>query len=194
MFVLISYLSGINCHPYNGKHPPGYQKRAKMQLIPDDTFWQNETLRNLQCSLARWQATAILNFVLEVPSSNLDRTLTILPELFNIFPLFSHHSTMRKTTWSQTVLLCVCVVRHCSKINYYGDSGYRPYHGYHCYSKLLLLLLLLLLLFDMDVSCHRPFLPGTPLEPAVIPTAHASSFTLQYFPYYVWCSKYSCLL
>ena len=45
----------------------------------------------------------------------------------------------------------------------------------------------------MDVSCHRHFLPGTSLEPAVIPTAHASSFTLQYFPYYVWCSKYSCL-
>ena len=39
-----------------------------------------------------------------------------------------------------------------------------------------------------------PFLPGTSLEPAVIPTAQASSFTLQYFPYYVWCSKYSCLL
>ena len=64
----------------------------------------------------------------------------------------------------------------------------------------------------MDVSCHRPFLsgtslepaviiiiiiirygcllsqaflPGTSLEPAVIPTAHASSFTLQYFPYCV---------
>ena len=33
----------------------------------------------------------------------------------------------------------------------------------------------------MDVSCHRPFLPGTPLEPVVIPTAQASSFTLQYF-------------
>ena len=49
----------------------------------------------------------------------------------------------------------------------------------------LLLLLLLLLLFDMDVSCHRPFLPGTSLEPAVIPTTQASSFTLQYFPYYV---------
>ena len=44
------------------------------------------------------------------------------------------------------------------------------------------------------ISCHRPFLPGTSLEPAVIPTAQASSFTLQYFPYYVWCSKYSCLL
>ena len=37
----------------------------------------------------------------------------------------------------------------------------------------------------MDVSCHGSFLPGTSLEPAVIPTAHTSSFTLQYFPYYV---------
>ena len=37
----------------------------------------------------------------------------------------------------------------------------------------------------MDVSCHRPFLPVISLEPAVIPTAQASSFTLQYFPYYV---------
>ena len=33
----------------------------------------------------------------------------------------------------------------------------------------------------MDISCHRPFLPGTSLEPAVIPTAQASSVTLQYF-------------
>jgi hypothetical protein len=47
------------------------------------------------------------------------------------------------------------------------------------------ILLLLLLLCDMDVSCHRPFLPGTSLEPAVIPIAQASNFTLQYFPYYV---------
>jgi len=46
-------------------------------------------------------------------------------------------------------------------------------------------ILLLLLLYDMDVSCHRPFLPGTSLEPAVIPTAHNSSFTLLYFLYYV---------
>jgi hypothetical protein len=35
------------------------------------------------------------------------------------------------------------------------------------------------------VSCHRPLLPGTSLEPAVTPTAQASIFTLQYFPYYV---------
>ena len=34
----------------------------------------------------------------------------------------------------------------------------------------------------MDVSCQRPFLPGTSLEPAVIPTVQASSLTLQYFP------------
>ena len=30
----------------------------------------------------------------------------------------------------------------------------------------------------MDVSSHRPFLPGTSLEPAVIATTQASSFTL----------------
>ena len=35
------------------------------------------------------------------------------------------------------------------------------------------------------VCCHRPFLPSTSLEPTAIPTAQASSFTLQYFPYYV---------
>jgi hypothetical protein len=44
--------------------------------------------------------------------------------------------------------------------------------------SVLLLLLLLLLLYDMDVSCHRHFLPGTSLETAVNPTAQASSFTL----------------
>jgi hypothetical protein len=43
----------------------------------------------------------------------------------------------------------------------------------------------------MDVSRHRPFLPGTSLDLAVIPTAQASSFTLQYFAYYVWCRKYT---
>jgi len=35
------------------------------------------------------------------------------------------------------------------------------------------------------MSLSQEFLPGTSLEPAVIPTAQASSFTLQYFPYYV---------
>ena len=35
-----------------------------------------------------------------------------------------------------------------------------------------------------DVSCHRPFLPGTSLEPVVIHTAQASSFTFYYYYYY----------
>ena len=51
--------------------------------------------------------------------------------------------------------------------------------------RCLLLLLLLLL--------SHPSLPGTSLAPTVISTAQASSFILQYFPYYVWCSKYGCL-
>ena len=44
---------------------------------------------------------------------------------------------------------------------------------------------IIIIIIDMNVSCHRYFFPGTALEPAVIPTAQASSFTLQYFPYYV---------
>jgi hypothetical protein len=38
----------------------------------------------------------------------------------------------------------------------------------------------------MDVSCHRPFLPGNSPEPAVIPTAQVSSFTLHYYYYYYY--------
>ena len=38
----------------------------------------------------------------------------------------------------------------------------------------------------MGVSFHRPFLPGTSLKPAVIPTAQASSFTLHYYYYYYY--------
>jgi hypothetical protein len=56
----------------------------------------------------------------------------------------------------------------------------------------LLLLLLLLLLLD-TVSCHRPFPHITSPETTVIPTAQSSSFRLQYFPYCVWRSMYSCL-
>jgi hypothetical protein len=46
-------------------------------------------------------------------------------------------------------------------------------------------IIIIIIIIINVVSCHRPFLPGTSLEPAVIPTAQASSFTLQYFPYYV---------
>ena len=61
-------------------------------------------------------------------------------------------------------------------------------------AAILLLLFMVLIIIKYGCLCHRPFLPGTSLEPAVIPTAHASSFTLQHFPYCVRCSKYSCLL
>jgi len=63
-----------------------------------------------------------------------------------------------------------------------------PGHDWPRYPLISILLLLYVCLLS------HPFLPGTTHEPAVNPTAHASSFTLQYFPYYVWCSKYSCLL
>ena len=49
----------------------------------------------------------------------------------------------------------------------------------------IIIIIIIIIIIDMNVSCHRTFLPGTSLEPAVIPTAQASSFTLQYFPYYV---------
>jgi hypothetical protein len=37
----------------------------------------------------------------------------------------------------------------------------------------------IIIIIFIIVYCHRPFLPGTSLEPAVILTAQASSFTLQ---------------
>jgi hypothetical protein len=47
------------------------------------------------------------------------------------------------------------------------------------------IIIIIIIIIIKVVSCHRPFLPGTSIEPAVIPTAQASSFTLQYFTYYV---------
>jgi len=46
-------------------------------------------------------------------------------------------------------------------------------------------IIIIIIIIIINVSCHRPFLPGTSLEPAVIPTSQASTFTLQYFPYYM---------
>jgi hypothetical protein len=57
----------------------------------------------------------------------------------------------------------------------------------------LLLLIIIIIVVVVVVSCHRPFLPGNSLQPTVIPSTQNSSFRLQYLPYYVWCSKYSCL-
>jgi hypothetical protein len=43
---------------------------------------------------------------------------------------------------------------------------------------LIIIIIIIIIIIVVVVSCHRPFLPGTSLEPAVNPTAQASSFTL----------------
>ena len=45
--------------------------------------------------------------------------------------------------------------------------------------------IIIIIIIQYVCLLSKAFLPGTSLEPAVIPTAHASSFTLQYFLYYV---------
>jgi len=51
----------------------------------------------------------------------------------------------------------------------------------------LIFVIIIIIIIIIQYVClpSQAFLPGTSLEPAVIPTAQASSFTLQYFPYYV---------
>jgi hypothetical protein len=55
----------------------------------------------------------------------------------------------------------------------------------HIIIIIIIIITIIIIIIIIVVSCHRPFLPGTSLEPAAIPKAQASSFTLQYFPYYV---------
>jgi hypothetical protein len=50
---------------------------------------------------------------------------------------------------------------------------------------IIIIIIVIIIIIIVVVSCHKPILPGNSLEPTVIPTAQASSFTLQYFPYYV---------
>ena len=75
----------------------------------------------------------------------------------------------------------------------YGDGDDDDYGGHDVMVMMIMVIIIIIIIIiiivvvivDMNVPCHRSFLPGTSLEPAVIPTAQASSFTLQYFPYYV---------
>ena len=53
------------------------------------------------------------------------------------------------------------------------------------FGRKLSLVRLIIIIIQYVCLLSQAFLPGTSLEPAVIPTAQASSFTLQYFPYYV---------
>jgi len=46
-------------------------------------------------------------------------------------------------------------------------------------------IIIIIIIIQYVCVLSQAFLPGTSLEPAVIPTAQASSFTLHYFPYYV---------
>jgi len=50
---------------------------------------------------------------------------------------------------------------------------------------IIIIIIIIIVFLFFNVSCQRPILPGNSLEPTVIPNAQASSFTLQYFPYYV---------
>ena len=45
--------------------------------------------------------------------------------------------------------------------------------------------IIIIIIIQYVCLLSQAFLPGTSLEPAVIPTTQASRFTLQYFPYYV---------
>ena len=119
-------------------------------------------------------------------------SLTFLPRCIFFYPVhedtkFSpkrlHLSTNLHGRTSHKAVICtVTTVR----------ASYNT--GVLCVSSPFYVIIIIIIIIIIVISCHRPFLPGTSLEPAVIPTAQASSFTLQYFPYYVWYSKYSCLL
>ena len=50
---------------------------------------------------------------------------------------------------------------------------------------IIVIIVIVIIIICIIISCHRAFLPGTSLEPAVIPNAQASSLKLRYFPYYV---------
>jgi len=52
-------------------------------------------------------------------------------------------------------------------------------------STVLSVIIVYIIIIQYVCLLSQAFLPGTSLEPAVIPTAQTSSFTLQYFPYYV---------
>jgi len=49
----------------------------------------------------------------------------------------------------------------------------------------IIIIIIIIIIIQYVCLLSQAFLSGTSLVPAVIPTAQASSFTLQYFPYYV---------
>jgi len=52
-------------------------------------------------------------------------------------------------------------------------------------SFITIIIIIIIIIIRYGCLLSQAFLPGISLEPAVFPTAQASSFTLQYFSYYV---------
>ena len=72
---------------------------------------------------------------------------------------------------------------HADKSGFFNEDLYAHYYYYYYYYYNRYECLL----SQVFSSWHFSWTSG-------IPNAQASSFTLQDFPYYVWCSKYSCFL
>jgi len=53
-----------------------------------------------------------------------------------------------------------------------------------CPRNLDIIVIIIIIIISLSLVTGL-YLSGTSLEPTVIPTAQASSFTLQYFPYYL---------
>ena len=96
--------------------------------------------------------------------------------------------------------LCSAAVRHTNFISLYlvtpiilvNRTDYEAHPQTYMYNFLqttvisyVLTSYIIIIIIQYVCLLSQAFLPGTSLEPAVIPTAHASSFTLQYFPHYV---------
>jgi len=71
--------------------------------------------------------------------------------------------------WENAIIAELC----CWKTTYSGE-----------FNACIIIIIIIIIRYGCVLS--QAFLPGTSLEPAVIPTAQTSSFTLQYFPYYYY--------
>jgi len=77
--------------------------------------------------------------------------------------------------WVLISAIC-CVGKH---------KGHNYERGQHRVHLVWFIIIIIIIIIRYVCLLSQAFLPGTSLEPAVIPNAQASSFTLQYFPYYV---------
>ena len=116
--------------------------------------------------------------------------------LLEIHPDIIHPSTPRSPQWSPSLRSSsLCRVFILIFLRQTMSLGNRVLQLFCCYYSLLLL-------YDMDVYYYYYYYYYCLLSQAFSSRyfswtsgdPHRSSFTLQYFPYFVWCSMYSCLL